>query len=301
MNKKNLEGALSKYNFYHIIKLDEGIFTPGYEHFVPVQQMVHKALQDIPLQGKRVLDVGCRDGLFSFEAEKMGAREVIGIDNDLSAAAVDFLIPYFGSKVKMYELNIYDLKPETFGKFDVVIFPGVLYHLKYPFWALKRIRDVMTDDGQLIIETAVLDAHNRYALLYCPSEAESPYGATSSTFFNAKGLKDALYSMGITVRDVRYFLRDRAIGHSPDPLRLLGYRLYNFAANVKQRFVRGDRPPRGRMGPIDRATFVCDVTLDTINQEDLAYWEHTHRWHSTDSSGREPLDAIRRSGFRPTE
>jgi tRNA (mo5U34)-methyltransferase len=43
------------------------------------------------VRGKRVIDIGCRDGMFSFEAERMGAAEVTGIDNDLSTAAVEFL------------------------------------------------------------------------------------------------------------------------------------------------------------------------------------------------------------------
>ncbi len=56
--------------------------------------------------------------------------EVIGIDNDLSAGAVEVLLPYFKSKVQMHQFNLYDLTPETFGKFGIVIFPGVLYHLR---------------------------------------------------------------------------------------------------------------------------------------------------------------------------
>lgn len=42
----------------------------------------------------------------------------------------------------MYELNLFDLKPETFGTFDLIILCGVLYHLRYLFWALKVLRDV---------------------------------------------------------------------------------------------------------------------------------------------------------------
>jgi SAM-dependent methyltransferase len=310
MDRKTIEENLSKYKWYHLIELEDGIVTPGYAPHVQIPSLkdVHKALRSIPLEGRRVLDIGCRDGLFSFEAEKLGAREVIGIDNDVSAGATEFLIPYFGSQVKMYELNVYDLKPETFGKFDVVIFAGVLYHLRYPFWALKCIRDVMEDDGQIIIETAVLDAFDEHALLYCPSEAESPYGVTSVTFFNAKGLTDTLYSMGITVRSVSYCYKTEATGESPGllrslkrrifPLRLLKRRILNFAASVKQRFVKkapladdnllskGNLLPDGKMGPIDRGTFICDVTPNVVDQDVLTYWEHTHKFHSTDSQDR---------------
>jgi tRNA (mo5U34)-methyltransferase len=96
-----------------------------------------KYVRSLDLRGKRVLDIGCRDGLFSFAAESMGAIDVIGIDNDLSRGATELLIPYFNSKVRMHQMNLYDLTPERFGTFDVVIFPGVLYHLRYPFWGLR--------------------------------------------------------------------------------------------------------------------------------------------------------------------
>ena len=112
-----------------------------------LQVPVLNALKTLDLSGKRVLDVGCRDGLFSFAAEKAGALEVVGIDNDLSKGAVEFLIPFFDSKVEMYELNLYDLTVERFGKFDVIMLPGVLYHLRYPFWGLKILRDLINPNG----------------------------------------------------------------------------------------------------------------------------------------------------------
>ena len=175
----NLTGAvirekLQQYQFYHVIELGEGLSTPGLQEIVPFQQYILKALASLTFEGKRVLDIGCRDGLFCFEAEKRGAENIIGIDNNLSTGAVEFLIPYFHSQVKMFEVNIYDLTPEMFGMFDVIIFPGVLYHLRYPFWALRRIRDVLVDGGQLLIETALLDAWDSHALLFCPIGSESP-------------------------------------------------------------------------------------------------------------------------------
>ena len=42
----------------------------------------------------------------------------------------------------MYQKNLYDLKEEDYGKFDIIIFAGVLYHLRYPFQALKSIINV---------------------------------------------------------------------------------------------------------------------------------------------------------------
>src|SRR5262249_10644037 len=149
-------------------------------------------------------DIGCRDGLFSLRAEARGAAEVIGIDNDLSVGAREVVLPYLCSKVRLFAMNLFDLRPETFGSFDGVIFSGVLYHLRFPFWGLKLIRDVMQPGGWLLLETAIYREHEDLPLLYCPIEDESPYEPTSVTFFNMKGLTDTLSSLGIVVQRVEF-------------------------------------------------------------------------------------------------
>src|SRR5262249_9128187 len=110
--------AMAAYRFYHIIPLTKTLSTPGNPTYVPGQELFMKHLKTLDLKGKRVLDVGCRDGLFSFAAESMGAAEVVGIDNDLSKAATDFLIPFFKSKVRMLQENLYELKAQELGLFD---------------------------------------------------------------------------------------------------------------------------------------------------------------------------------------
>jgi SAM-dependent methyltransferase len=260
MTGEILKEKLKQYQFYHVIQLDEDTFTPGVQQYIPLQQKIHNALASLPLQGKRVLDIGCRDGLFCFEAENMGAKEVIGIDNNVSIAATEFLIPYFDSKVNIFELNVYDLTPEIYGMFDVIIFAGVLYHLRYPFWALKRVRDVVVDHGKIIIETGILDAWDTHALLFCPTGAESPYEPTSVAFFNTKGLIDTLFSLGITVRHVDY-LHERAIKKSTLALK---------------------SEPEIELGmPINRATLVCERTPEILDADRMKYWEHTHAFHTT--------------------
>lgn len=115
MDENQLRDELKKSQFFHIIKLTDNLSTPGDADAVPIQNVALKALRSIDVKNKRILDIGCRDGLFSFEAEKLGAQEVIGIDNDLSLGAVNVLIPHFNSNVKMYELNVNDLTPKLLG------------------------------------------------------------------------------------------------------------------------------------------------------------------------------------------
>jgi SAM-dependent methyltransferase len=254
MTNAEIQAHLQRYSFYHTIQLTEEIRTEGWALVRPITDLTLRHLRALDLKGKRVLDVGCRDGLFAFEAERLGAAEVIGIDNDPSAAALEFLIPCLQSRVQMYELNLYDLRPDTFGPFDVVLFPGVLYHLRYPVWALKLIRDVLVPGGLLVLETAVFVDDNRQALLFCPVGEESPYEPTSCTFFNLKGLTDTLSSLGLQVHTVECLFNFRPPPAGGDP-------------SAKQ-------PPA-----IDRATLVCSFTPATQNRKVTAYWDGTHRIH----------------------
>ncbi len=261
MNENQLRDELKKYNFYHIIKLTENLSTPGCEVFVPLQEVALKALRSIDIKNKRVLDIGCRDGLFSFEAEKLGAQEVIGIDNDLSLGAVNLLIPYLRSNVKMYELNLLDLKPETFGLFDLVIFPGVLYHLRYPFWALKLIKDVLRDGGKIVIETAMFMDDNQRAILFCPIGSESPYEDTSCTFFNMKGLSDTLSSLGLVIEHTEVFSQPARLDNQ------------NWLSNIKSR-LRTFQPAKPL---IARATFICSKQKQLQSTPVHDYWNSTHK------------------------
>ena len=62
-----------------------------------------------------------------------------------------------GSQVEFQVENLYDLDPERHGTFDIVLFLGVLYHLRDPLLALDRIWGVCSEDALLALETQVLE------------------------------------------------------------------------------------------------------------------------------------------------
>lgn len=200
-----LQSKADKYSWYHTIKLSNDVYTKSViPHFKEKWDFMLQGMENIDFKNKRVLDVGCRDGLFSFEAEKRGAKEIIAIDNDISEGASEFLIPLFNSKVQMYEMNLYDLNPEKFGLFDVIIFYGVLYHLRYPIWGLNKLASCLSDDGFLLLESGMLvnKTLENKDILYCPVE-ESPYEESSCTFFNKKGLTTTMRSLKFNLLDYR--------------------------------------------------------------------------------------------------
>jgi SAM-dependent methyltransferase len=252
MDDQTLEQRLSRYPFYHIIALNDRVSTPGSVDHVRSQQPVLNAIKCLDVAGKRVLDVGCRDGLYSLALERMGAAEVIGIDNDVSKGAVEVVIPYLKSSVRMHELNLMDLTPSRFGKFDIMVFAGVLYHLRYPFWALKLLGDMMNPGGVMVLETAIFYSSSKHAMLYCPVGNDSPYEETSCTFFNKKGLIDTLGSLGWRVLSTSVLHPDAE-----------------------------DRDGPNNSPVIDRAVLVCEYVGSDADSKVEQYWHAGHDLHST--------------------
>ena len=136
--------------WFHRIEVLPGFYTPGWSD-PAVEKLPYFGLPE-DLTGLRVLDIGCAEGFFSFEAERRGAREVIGIDSfPASVRRFNILKAARQSNATAFLMNVYDLDPERLGTFDLVLFYGVFYHLKHPQYALERIRSVCT--GELLFQT----------------------------------------------------------------------------------------------------------------------------------------------------
>jgi tRNA (mo5U34)-methyltransferase len=89
------------------------------------------------LDGWTALDVGCNAGFYSFELAKRGAR-VSAIDMDphflrqAAWAAREFDLV---DRIDFHQASVYDLAAWS-GKFDLILFMGVFYHLRHPLLAL---------------------------------------------------------------------------------------------------------------------------------------------------------------------
>ena len=98
------------------------------------------------LTGKSVLDIGCNGGFYSIEMKRRGAARVLGIDSDEDyLAQARFAADVTGHDIEFRNLSVYDLG-ELGEQFDLVIFMGVLYHLRHPLLALDIIHDTVARD-----------------------------------------------------------------------------------------------------------------------------------------------------------
>jgi tRNA (mo5U34)-methyltransferase len=98
------------------------------------------------LSGQSVLDVGCNAGFYSLEMKRRGASRVLGVDSDdRYLAQARFAAEVAGADIEFRRLSVYEL-PSLAETFDVVLFMGVLYHLRHPLLALDILHDYVTRD-----------------------------------------------------------------------------------------------------------------------------------------------------------
>jgi tRNA (mo5U34)-methyltransferase len=167
MDLEELRAAVRAIQWAHRIDLGHGVTTPGEWDTARTLRRL-----DLPedLTGQTVLDVGCWDGFYSFAAERRGAKRVLATDSFVwrSGRKQGFLLARqaLDSKVEHAELDVLDLSPEQIGTFDVVLFLGVLYHMRHPMLALDRVAAVTK---RLLVVETVID------LLYLPGKALAFY------------------------------------------------------------------------------------------------------------------------------
>lgn len=195
LSPEELRARAEALGWFHRIDLGQGVVTNGLSlgPYVGPDKMPD-------LQGKSVLDIGAWDGYYSFQAERLGAARVVALDHyvwgvDMVArrqywtecaeagvlpdhnrdttdfwrselpgrASFDFAREALSSKVEPMVADFATVDLSEVGTFDVVLYLGVLYHMKEPLTVLERVRRVTTEVA--VIETqavsvAGLEGHN---------------------------------------------------------------------------------------------------------------------------------------------
>ncbi len=159
LTPEKLKAEIAKIDWYHSIDLGNGIITPGYaKNISPYSENIIGLPEN--LTGMTVLDIGAWDGFYSFAAEKRGASRVLATDwfvwkelRKNGKAGFELARKVLNSQVEDLEIDVLDLSPEKVGIFDLVLFLGVLYHLRHPLLALEKVARVT--GKQLILETHV--------------------------------------------------------------------------------------------------------------------------------------------------
>lgn len=105
------------------------------------------------LAGATVLDIGCNGGFYSIQMKRRGAARVLGIDvDDRYLSQARFAAGVLNLEIEFQKRSVYDIDSLA-GQFDFVLFMGVLYHLRYPLFALDKV--VKKVRGKLVFQTMI--------------------------------------------------------------------------------------------------------------------------------------------------
>jgi tRNA (mo5U34)-methyltransferase len=186
LSAEELRKEADSFGWFHPIDLGQGVVTHGLSKgpFLDADQMPD-------LHGRSVLDIGAWDGYYSFQAERLGAARIMALDHyvwgvDMGARQVywaecaergelpdhdrdlkDFWMPdlpgrrafdfarrALDSKVEATVADFATVDLATVGTYDVVLYLGVLYHMKEPLRALERVHSVTNEVA--VIETQAM-------------------------------------------------------------------------------------------------------------------------------------------------
>lgn len=154
--QENLETRLRNAGpWFHNIRIGEVQTAP--DHFLgdyPSVKWQHLAgTLPFDLTGRTVLDIGCNAGFYAIELKRRGAARVLGIDTEeryLHQARI--VRDELGLDIEYQHGSAYDVLSVP-GQFDIVLFMGLFYHLRYPLYALDRVVQKIKPGGTLVFQT----------------------------------------------------------------------------------------------------------------------------------------------------
>jgi len=211
LDAPTLQQQVDSLLWYHSIDLGNGVVTRGMSdpsNAVTVEQLT-------PFAGRSVLDIGAWDGYYSFLAERLGASRVVALDHyswgvDIPARdqywaqcrrdgslpdhardmddfwhadlpgrrGFDLASEALESHVESIVADFTTVELASLGTFDVVLYLGVLYHMKEPLACLERVRAVTREVA--VIETAAVrapsDAGHSLVVFSAGSEHNCDFG-----------------------------------------------------------------------------------------------------------------------------
>ncbi len=164
LTEAELLARIGRINWFHSLELRPGIVTPGAKSVAVLAREEEALLGPFDLRGRSVLDIGAWNGAFSFAAKRRGAGRVLATDEFAwthpayrGMEAFELARAELGLEVETQQIDPTRMD-ESLGRFDLVLFLGVFYHLFDPIDVLQRMRAVT---GQVLLVETHQDALER--------------------------------------------------------------------------------------------------------------------------------------------
>jgi len=183
--------------WFHSIDLGNGIVTNGHKSPQLLEAEFDRLkLTAQELRGKRVLDIGCNDGFMSLRCERLGA-DVTGIDG-IFRDGLRCVRQHLQPRFRFYVIDVMSPSFRELGRFDVILYLGVLYHTMYPFEQLLRVASACNPDATLFLESEYYDlpGFEKKATILFNYEGEVVSDLCSPVFPSIKWIEQTLGRVG---------------------------------------------------------------------------------------------------------
>jgi tRNA (mo5U34)-methyltransferase len=173
--KDELQRRVDGLPWFHEIDFGNGVRSSGATPHEVLRSQADVYFKD-GLAGRTLIDIGCWDGFNSFEGARRGAARVLATDHFAwsgdgwgSRDSFELARQHLAPQVEVLDIDVSEIRESTVGRFDVVLFCGVLYHLRDPLGALAQVSGIC--DGTIVVETH-LDAADvdRPAMIFYPGD-----------------------------------------------------------------------------------------------------------------------------------
>lgn len=142
-------------SWYHSVELLPGVIAPG---ILPKNGRydIESSVKFVEnnsggLAGKRILEIGTWDGPMAYKLKSLG-YDVTATDIQ-NPEKTGFVVTgkITGLEVPYLRCSVYELPQHFKEEFDIVLFFGVFYHLKYPILAFERIAQILKPGGRVLV------------------------------------------------------------------------------------------------------------------------------------------------------
>ncbi len=212
MNASEIKAKAQSFgSWYHPVKLLPDFVTAGRmeANNTSLWKAIRQVRSSIDYNHKTVLDIGTMDGMWAFEAEKLGAGRVVATDiwvrEPKGRERFEFAIETLASKVQCVpDVDIHNLhhgvQPVLPREgFDIIQCLGVLYHVENPIMAIRQMRQCISPNGLLLLETACWTGHVNDPVVRLNTDNGVYYDSTTYWVPNYTALKAMLMLGGFAI------------------------------------------------------------------------------------------------------
>ncbi|HJS18690.1 MAG TPA: DUF1698 domain-containing protein [Anaerolineales bacterium] len=161
--REEAEAFVKSYSFwYHRIYLGNGVYTLPPTLADQVWALT-KPVFPLDLKGASMLDIGCNAGLFSIQAKLRGADRILGVEFlEMFYEQAEYIRKIWQMDIEYRLMDAHDIG-KIHEQFDLVMFAGILYHLKNPLLVLESIGRLCRD--AVVVESEVIPDDPRNLLM----------------------------------------------------------------------------------------------------------------------------------------